>query len=201
MKLQVPASSAFPAVVAAASVLLSLILLPGGGASVRSWGVAPALKLVAGDVVAAVENPVRVANRPQPEAKPTAAPAPAATAAVRVAGPTPVHRHAQHLIRASRPRVAASRQVMNQAAAAPISPVAEHSQGKAKAQGHVRKTASQPKSASDAVQGARVNGAGHAKAHGRPVDVPHGPPAIPPGQEKKGDAGEQSPPGGRGGGK
>jgi hypothetical protein len=170
---------------------------------VRSSGVAPALKLVAGDVVAAVENPVRVVSRSHhPEVKPpTATPAAAGTAAVQVTRPAPVHRHVQHRVRASRPRVATSRQATKQAAAAPVPPIAEHGQGKAKAWGHVRKTASHPKSATDAVQGSPVTGAAHAAAHGRPADVPHGPPAVPPGQEKKADSGEQGASGGRGGGK
>lgn len=184
----------------------------------RSSGVAPALRLVAGNVVAAVESPVRrVVSHPAP-AKPATTPAVAGPAAVPVARPAPVHGHAQHGVRASRSRVASSRKVTTPAAAATISPVTKHSRGKAKALGQVRKSASHSKPAIKAApKDARMTGAGHLKAHGRPAgtprgrpavvphgrpaDVPHGPPAVPPGQEKKGDTGEQGVSAGRGGGR
>ena len=143
-------------------------------------------------------------TRPHPKPKPAATPAAAATPAVQVARSAPVHRHAQHRVRASKPRVVTSRQVPKQAksvSASTSSPIAEHGHGKAKALGHLRKIASQPTSANEALQGARLNGAGHTKAHGLPSDVPHGPPAVPPGQEKKVDAVEHGASGNRGGGK
>jgi len=63
MKVHVPISSAFPAALAAASIALSIVLLPGGSASVRSSGVAPALRLVAGDVALVVGRPVLTAPK------------------------------------------------------------------------------------------------------------------------------------------
>jgi hypothetical protein len=201
MKLHGPIGSALPAVLATASALLLLFMLPAGGAPTRSSGAPPALKLGAGDVVAAVESPVRVVSRPNPKPKPAATAAAAATATMQVAHPAPIHRRAQHRVRASRPRIVASRPVTKQAALAPISTIVEHGNGKAKAWGHMRKTASEPTAPSEAMHAARVNGAAHAKAHGRPADVPHGPPAVPPGLAKKGDASEHGASADRGGGK
>jgi hypothetical protein len=201
MKLHGPIGSALPAVLATASALLLLVMLPAGGAPTRSSGAPPALKLVAGDVVAAVESPVRVVSRPNPKPNPAATPAAAATATVQVAHPAPVHRHAQHRIRASRPRIVASRPVTKQAAPTPISTIVEHGNGKAKARGHMRRTDPQAVSPSEALHAAKVNGAAHAKAQGRPADVPHGPPAVPPGLAKKDDASEHGASADRGGGK
>jgi len=175
-------------------------MLPAGGATVRSSGAAPALKLVAGDVVAAVELPVRAVTRPHPQPKPAATPALAGTSTAQAARPTPVHRHAQHHSRASRPRVAASSQVTKKAASAPSSPIAEHSRGKAKALGHVRKTALQSTPVNAVLHPAGKN-ASHLKTHGRAADAPQGPPAVPPGQAKNVDAVEHGASGERGGGK
>jgi hypothetical protein len=200
MKLQVPLSSAFPAVVATASALLLLVMLPAGGATVRSSGVAPALKLVAGDVVAAVEAPVRVASRPQPKPKPVGTHAAAPTTTAQIAHSAPVHRHAEQRVQASRPRVVASRPVTKQAAPAPSSPAAEHGHGRAKALGHVRKAASQSTPVNATLHVAGKN-TGHVKAHGRPAEAPQGPPAAPPGQAKKVDAVVHGASADRGGGK
>ena len=204
MKLHVPVTSAFPAVLATASALLLLVMLPAGGASVRSSGVAPALKVVAGDVVAAVENPVRVVTRANAKPKPVVSSAASATATAQVARPVPVHRHARHRARASRPRLVTSKPVTTPATPAPtpIAPITERANGKAKALGHVPKIAAQSTSTSTSgtLQRAQANN-GHVKAHGRPADVPHGPPAVPPGQAKKGDAVEHGASGDPGGGK
>jgi hypothetical protein len=60
---QVPLSTAITAVLAVASISLSLSLLPAGAATERASGVAPALRLVAGEVVAAVRNPAPAHRR------------------------------------------------------------------------------------------------------------------------------------------
>src|SRR5262249_29158093 len=80
MNLHRPVTSAFPAALAAASITLSLLLIPGGGSSLHSSGVAPALRLVAGDVATVVQAPVQAVTRTHHHQKsvasspPTAAP-------------------------------------------------------------------------------------------------------------------------------
>jgi hypothetical protein len=172
MKLQVPITRVFPAAsLAAASVLLSLLVLPAGGAPVRSSGMAPALKLVAGEVAAAVERPVRAVSRQQPKSAVT--PVKAAVAGTYASGTrgAPPHRPT-NARRISRIPVVAPTPVKRTAPAtsAPVTtapqPVAGHDHGKRKAWGRLRTVAP-----STAVE---------VKAHGQPGDVPHGPPAVPP---------------------
>ena len=68
MKLQVPLTNAFfPAALAAASISLALLLLPGAGTSERSSGVAPALRQVAGEVATAVRIPVHGVKTKHPK--------------------------------------------------------------------------------------------------------------------------------------
>ncbi len=192
MKLQVSVTSAFvPAALAVASISLSLLLLPGGGAPVRSSGVAPALKLAARDVVAAARIPVRAMTRAHSK--------PAVSRATDLAG-TPAT--AQSSLASSSARSApAARSVHHRrvsqtsastpapvtALAAPVwtVPLATEGHGNGKAFGHVRKIASL-----------------RAKTHGRPAGVPPEPPSVPLGQAKAGqDAGESGALKGRGGGK
>jgi hypothetical protein len=194
MKLQPPVTSVVPAALAAASVSLSLVLLPGGGASVRSSGVAPALKLVAGEVVAAVKRPAHVvAKAPRksvvaPATGGGATPAPTQPSSTsQRSSSAPAHRVA-HRRQVSRTPAGTSAPVTTQTAPGPqpVSTSVEHGNGKAKALGHAKKAAP-PQTG---------------KGHGRPADVPHGPPALPPGHEKNGDApGEHGNPHGGGGGK
>ena len=190
MKLPVSVTSAFvPAALAVASISLSLLLLPGGGAPVRSSGVASALKLAARDVVAAARIPVRAMTRAHSK--------PAVSRATDLAG-TP----AQSSLASSSARSApAARSVHHRrvsqtsastpapvtALAAPVwtVPLATEGHGNGKAFGHVRKIASL-----------------RAKTHGRPADVPPEPPSVPLGKAKAGqDAGESGALKGRGGGK
>jgi hypothetical protein len=211
MKLHVPVTSAFPpAAVAGASISLSLLLLPGGAASVHSAGVAPALKLVAGDVIAAVKGPEHAVKRAQhPKPKPKAVLSPAVDAPVAPQRTRPHHS-------ASRTRSAPAHRPVPRAPApwtpattpkllvtTPAAPVLErgHGHGKARALGHARKREPVPVAEDKAAQNAHAHG-GNGKARGRPADVPHGPPAVPPGHEKGGGqrAGDHGAPG-RGGGK
>lgn len=160
MKLQAPAVTAFfPAALAAGSISLAVLLLPVGTAPARSPDLAPALKLVAGDVVAAVKVPVHavvrsvharpVVSHPKPAAvgrtrtQPRSASAPKQT--------VPTHR------RPSPARVSPTRVVAHASptAAAPVVPVVVRSRGRANARGHLAKL------------------------------VHHGPRATPPGQAKK----------------
>jgi hypothetical protein len=190
MKLQATATTAFfPAAFAAASISLALLLLPGAAVPAPSSGVAPALKLVAGEVVAAVQAPVRVvarAHHPKHAAVSSAIPVtsqlPSASVPRR---PVPAHRR-----RADHQRVLPHRAVTrkpvttNLVPSAPSSPVTEHGHGKAKAWGHLKKLAQKSTPALAAPAPAPLHG-GHGKARGHSAAAPHGPPAVPPGQAKK----------------
>jgi hypothetical protein len=214
MKLQATVTSAFfPAALGAASISLALLLLPAGAAPTRSSGVAPALKLVAGDVVAAVGAPVRAVTRADRHPKPVALSNPEQTTAI---APTPTESHAPSVRksnapvrhrratrRVTRPRpVARAPLTTHSTQHAPASPVPEHGHGKAKAWGHSKQLEPKPLPAvTRAVRNAGV-GRGHGKALGHPADVPHGPPTVPPGQAKhEAGGGEHAAPPGRGGGK
>jgi hypothetical protein len=202
MKLQAPVISAFfPAALAVASISLAILVLPGGGAPARSSGIAPALKLAAGDVVAAVEVPVRaVTSVRRKTAVPHETPADPVTRVVALTPPT-THSHLSsravraptagkpvHHVRASRTRVTTS---------AP----AKHDnggKGEGKAVGHVRKLAASPVPANAVEHPGQAKGHG-VEARGRPADAPHGPPAVPPGHARVRSADRQALPGRRGG--
>jgi len=200
MKLQGIATTAFfPAALAAASISLALLLLPGAGPPAHSSGVAPALRLVAGDVVAAVEAPVHAIRGHQKpvvsRATRTAIPSHSVPAAKRTAS-------ARHRPTVQRP-VARQRPLTRTPVAtqASASPATKLSRGKAQAPGRLKKLAPEatPATLAGATAQARVEN-GHGKAIGRPADVPHGPPAAPPGQAKKAPAANKHTPPGDGGG-
>lgn len=194
MKLQATATTAFlPAALAAASISLALLLLPTAAAPAHSSGVAPMLKLVGGEVVAAVQAPVlavaRTHHHPRHAVVSAASPRPTTRVQPRsVAAPERAipahHRRAVHR-RALRPH-AATREpaTTSTASTTPPSLAGEHGHGKAKARGHLKKLT--PKAA-PAMTGAapRVRVDGHGKARGHSADAPPGPPAVPPGQANK----------------
>ena len=218
MKLQGPVTSAYlPATLTAASICLSLLLLPGGGVTAPSSGMAPALKLVAGDVVAAVKEPVHAVTRAKP--KPAL---PAANSAAEGRNVThfsrsaprahsaPAHRTAGHHRRISRRSAAAPQPLRSPVTPTPrpASSSASKAHGKARAVGHLRKTAPVP-TPSNAATPSTVTTHGPVKARGRSADVPHGPPVVPPGDPvvPPGHPGvapaanEHAAPGSRGGGR
>jgi len=192
MKLQATATTAFlPAALAAASISLALVLLPGSAVPAHSSGLAPALRAVAGNVVAAVEAPAGTVAKGHRHRKPVArhaartTPASTSSHATAVATPTtPAQRRqtAHRRVRRARP---ATRVHPTTQAASPVttSPAVGHGRGKAKALGHLKKAA--PEAAHPAVPASRGAGSGHGKALGHSADAPHGPPAVPPGQAKK----------------
>jgi hypothetical protein len=219
MKLQLPANSAVPAVLAAASISLSLLLLPSGGASVRSSGLAPALKLVAGDVVEAAARPVRVVTRAQP--KPVASPA---VSVARTREQTqlssvpfrsrgmPAHRLVHRsrvspttpVTRAPVTVRAASREAARRAVQ-PTVKLVGHGHGKAKAWGLLRKAKAWGLRwrIVPLPLAARTTAAtgGHGEARGHTLAAPPGPGAVPPGREKGGQVSDApSASSGRGGG-
>lgn len=181
MKLQATATTAvFPAALVAASIALAVLLLPGAAVPARSSGVAPALKLVAGEVVAAVQAPVRAVTRASRSehaaasgARQSVTPASpqqqSASAPKRIA---PAHHAHADRHRVPQPHAVTRKPVTTHLAPpAPPSPVTAHGNGKAKAWGRLKKLV--PK-ATPALTG-------HGKARGHSADAPHGPPAVPPG--------------------
>jgi hypothetical protein len=224
MKQQLPATSAGPVAFVAASIAVALFLFPGGVASVSSSGVAPALKLVAGDLAADVQGSAPSVAKAQPKsvASPSAgvgaahartrqSPAPSETRSVSA------HRAASHL-RGSPKHVVTHPPGRVSAAPAPklIGKPATYGHRKAKALGHLKKAkalgfwhkangvgrqrnggAPVVVSASRPGHPARANG-GQGQVHGRPADVPQWPPAVPSGQAKGERAGHGP---SRGGGK
>lgn len=199
MKPQPVTSALFPTALAVASISLALLLLPGGGTSSRPSGLAPALKLVAGDVVAAVQPPAPetakakprtvvhqttpVTNAPerkQPAAV-TSSPATVKPAPLPVRH-SPVH-HAPAPLKAS---VHPTHTTQAKALPAPA-PVQHgngkgigHSNGKGKALARLPKPAPSPASASHGKGHGLANGRSGA-VHAHSVNTPHGPPAVPPG--------------------
>lgn len=191
MKLQATATTAFfPAAFAAASISLALLLLPGAAVPAPSSGVAPALERVAGEVVAAVQAPVRaVARAHHPEHVAASSAAPATTQPPSASVPqrtVPAHRRRADHHRVPRHHAATRKPVTSAPAPlAPSSPVAEHGHGKAKAWGHLKRLVPR---ATPAVTGPASSDAlhvGHGKARGHSADAPHGPPSVAPGQAKK----------------
>ena len=210
MKLQATATTAFfPAALAAASISLALLLLPSAAVPAHSSGVAPALKLVAGAVVAAVEAPVHAigrARQPEPavsHATRTAIPATIPSRSTSVASRTaPAHRWQAAHTRVPRPHpVKRTLLTTHSAPRAPASPAVKHGHGKAHAWGRLKKVAAKATpGATGAAAQARVD-SGHGKALGRLAGVPPGLPAVPPGQAKKAPASDtHAAPRGHGGG-
>ena len=177
----------------------------------RSSGMAPALKLVAGDVVAAVQAPVRAAVHANPKVVVHHATAVTSTPkrtqpAVRTssshATAAPSHRRAHH---SAAPQKQKTPQAPSptRAAAPPTPTPVKHGKGKGKALGHLKQLASQsPVSVIHGKGHGRANGL--AKGHNPPVPVLgkvlHGPPGVPPGHAY-GKSGKPAPSHGRGGGK
>lgn len=173
----------------------------------RSSGVAPALKLLAGDVVAAVEKPLPTVKRTKPRhvaATPSTSTAPVAGAATPENAPShsssastrsaPAHRPAHRTSRrqAAAPTPAPTTKPAPKAAPKAAAPqatpsVAKHGNGKAKALGQAKKIALQTAAPTAAEQTSPAQG-GHGHAYGRPADVSPGPPAVPPGHEQNGQS-------------
>lgn len=214
MKLQLPATSAVPAAVAAAAIAFALLLFPGGGTSVRSVDVAPALGLV-GDVATVVRTPVRSVTKAQPKsvvASPSASvaatPAPTEQSSTSA---TRTHSVRAHRVVSRRPATPPTHVVKPTPVQAPvlaaprvITQSVKHGNGKARALGHLKKTNGKAvghrrKSAPHASSQA-AHGGGSKNPAAPAAAVSHGPPAVPPGQAKKTSDGSGAS-NGRGGGK
>jgi hypothetical protein len=212
MKQQLPATNAVPVVAAAAAIACALLLLPGGGGSVRSADVAPALRLVAGDVAAVVQSPARSATKAQPKSAVSHSTGVAVSPVSTLRSSPPVH-HRAPVRRAVSRGPASPTHVVNSTSVKPpvlsaprvITQSAKHGNGKAKALGHLKKA--KAKAVGHGRKTAPYHVASHA-AHGvkargaasRAAPVSHGSPAVPPGQQKKA-AGGQGASSGRGGGR
>jgi hypothetical protein len=199
-------SSFFPAALAVASISLALLLLPGGGTSARTSGVAPALKLVAGDVVAAVTPPLHVVRQAKPKAivhhAATVATTPARTQATTFSPPkrvthSPARRSAPKPEPTSSPR--AQSHASTQPPAAPPA-VTKHDNGNGHAYGRNKKT--QTPGNFGTAPGHAGSAPGHSgAAHGLSGAAHANPHGIPPGLAKKTQAPGNSAPHGHGGGK
>ena len=195
MKLQATATTAvFPAALVAASISLAFLLLPGAAVPAHSSAVAPALRLVAGEVVAAVQAPVHAVTRARrtehpavPSAKQSAIPATSQPQSASVPQRTvPAHHRRAGNHRVLRQHAVTPRPVTPKLAwPAPPSSITHHGNGKAKAWGHLKKPV--PKGApilTGTAPSALLHG-GHGTARGHAAGAAHGPPAVPPGQAKK----------------
>jgi hypothetical protein len=227
MKSQPAVTSAFfPAALAAAAISLAILLVPGGGGPVGSSGLAPALKLVAGDVVTALKAPVLAPSQAKartvvrhakraastPERKQGVAVTPSAHAAVapahRAVHHSTVRRSTVHHSPAQHKHAAGHVQRTTQTAAPPAPTPVRHGNGKGigrgngkgKALGRLGKTARSPASASHGKGHAYANGHS-ATVHGHSANTRHGPPAVPPGLAYGKGGSKQGLPHGRGGGK
>ncbi len=208
MKLNAPVTSALPVAFAITSVFLALVMLPGGAAPAFSPGLAPALRVAAGDVAAVVSVPVPVTTSAQPHptgvvSHPTSVTPtsprtqPRSSLSVRarsLPAHTPVH-HRQVL------RTHPALPVTRPAAAPPAPAPSLTKHGKRKALGHLEKLAAKSAAATHAAPSADTShGRGHPHSHRS--DVSHGPPAVPPGHDRGGgQPGEHGGVGVRGGGK
>jgi len=208
MKLQVPAISAVPATLAAIAICLSLLLLPGGGASIRSSSVAPALNLVAGDAVGVVMHPVRAVTGSRPAVGVVGTPLrtrPLSGAAFRTRV-APSHRSLARAHSTRTPAVSPTRATGPTAPATPRATSAvRRGRGKAKALGHmhrhVAKVASPPSPVTAVGNGAAAT-THPAHARGRSVTAAHGQSSFAPGHERDSPvAGGHGASNGRGGGK
>ena len=206
----------FPTALAVASISLAILLLPGGGTSARPSGLSPALRLVAGDVVAAVQAPLHAAAKAKPRtlvrhatgvatapARKQPAALPSSARPARVQAHRPVH-HAR--VRHKRPLARAPRPTRIAAPPAPT-PVVHgngkgvgHRNGKGKAVGLLRKAAPSPTAPIRGRGHGRANGH-EAVAHGKSAHTSSGPPAVPPGHAYGKGGSTQALPHGRGGGK
>jgi hypothetical protein len=176
MKLQAQVTSAFPAALAVASIFMAVLLLPGGAASPRSAGVAPALKLVAGDVVAAVEAPVHAVTKTHRHSRaavshsrasagtPTTTLHHAVTRRTRAVPAYPPVHHRHPAGARPTPRVPEATRPAARPAPKSAFPAVTRGHGKAKVLGHARKASAL------------------LRTHGRPAGVPPGPAVVPPGQ-------------------
>ena len=212
----------FPTALAVASISLAILLLPAGGSPMGSSGLAPALRLVAGDVVTAVKAPVTTRAKARPKTilhravRSASTPVPTQGAAVTSSARgavAPAHRAVHHAAVRRSPaphKRAAGRAPRATHAAAPAAPapVAHgkgrgigHERGKGKALGRLRKTTLSPAPASHGKGHAYANGHG-VELHGAAASVRHGAPAaVPSGLARGGASGAQGTWHGRGGGK
>ena len=203
MKLQLPTTSAVPAAVAAAAIAFALLLFPGGGTSVRSADVAPALRLVAGDVATVVRSPVPSVTKAQPKsvvASPSTGVA-ATPASTQQSSSSPARTHSlpAHRVVSRGPLTHAVKRtpvkptpVKPPVLAAPrvITRSVKHGNGKARALGHLKKANGKAvghrrKIAPHASSSHVAHGGGSKSAAAPAAAVSHGPPAVPPGQAKK----------------
>jgi hypothetical protein len=174
-----PVTQIVPAALAAASIGLSLFVLPGGGESLRPLPVVPAVNLVTGRIAASLEAPGHAAAASSRLSVPTApAVSTSAGGARHAAGPAgPRVRRLVPRRSVAPPPVSSPRSTL----AAPHAP-APRATGRGKAKLQVQ--AHSPPGLS------RSAGRGHARGHNRAQGAPQGPPAERPGSKRDGNGGD-----------
>jgi hypothetical protein len=177
-----PVTQTVPIALAAASIGLSLFVLPGEGGSLRPLPVVPALNLVTGRIAASLEAPGHPAAASSHVSAPT--PAPAAVVSTTAGGSRQGARPASPRVRRAAPRrpapppPAPSPRPTPAALSAPFAPPAP-GRGKAKRQLQAHSPPGLSRSA----------GMGLARGHDRAAGAAQGPPAGSPGLQRGRDRG------------
>ena len=193
-----PVTQGLPAALAAASIGLSLFMLPGGGGSVRPLPVVPAMHL-AGQIAASVGQGAGAPFAPAPVHRPTVAHVAAphvvtSTGRLRQAARPPVTRTparppvARHPV-AAPPPAAPETQPSAPTTVAPAalsSPPSSHAHGRGKPM--PRSPTGTAAHTPPGLSGS--HGHGPAGGHGRSEEHPHGPQTAPPGRAPGGGNGE-----------
>jgi hypothetical protein len=186
-----PVTQTVPTALAAASIGLSLFVLPGGGGSLRPLPVVPAVNLVTGRIATSLRAPGHAA----PASSRVSAPAAAAPVSTSAGGASHASRPTSPRVRPAAPRRSASPPPVSSprsTAAASPAPAASPASGRGMAK--LQLQAQSPPSLS------RLAGGGHGRGHDRAQGTPQGPPAGSPGSQRDGGHGDHRREQHRGGG-
>jgi polyphosphate kinase len=174
-----PVTQTVPTALAAASIGLSLFVLPGGGGSLRPLPVVPAVNLVTGRIAASVRAPGHAAPASSRVSPPAAAGA--ATVSTSAGGARHASRPTSPRVRPAAPRRSASPPPVSSPRSTPAAspaPAAPPALGRGKVK--LQLQAPSPPGLS------RSAGGGHGRGHDRAQGAPQGPPAGSPGSQRDG---------------
>jgi hypothetical protein len=170
-----PVTQTVPTALAAASIGLSLFVLPGGGGSLRPLPVVPALNLVTGRIAASLEAP----GHPAAASSRASALTPAAAVSTSASGARQGARLGSPHVRRAAPRRSAPPPPVSSPRPTPAAPLAP-GRGKAKLQLQAHSPPGLSRSA----------GRGLARGHDRALGAAQGPPAGSPGLQRGRDRGD-----------
>jgi hypothetical protein len=176
-----PVTQTVPPALAAASVGLSLFVLPGGGGSLRPLPVVPAVNLVTGRIGASLEAPGHTTAASPRVSTPAAAAAVSTSGGVGRRAARPASPRVRRPVRrrsAAPPPVSSPRSTPAASPAPAAPPTPGRREAKLQLQAH-----SPPGLA-------RSVGRVHARGHDRAQGAPHWPPAGSPGAQRDGDRGD-----------